>query len=181
MTGFSNAAHDSRVFSSTHIYHYPSEYFAPGQYVLADSAYSATRYLIPPYKAPAANKTENKAFNRLLSSCRVDIEHAFGVLKGRWRSLTGLRVRITKKAQYEYACMWITACIVLHNILLEVRDEWGKDEGWWTAEQQEEHDEGLIQLASDDSTGVNKREEVKKMVLETSRWIKQGERWMKVR
>ena len=83
LTGFSNAAHDSRVFSSTQLYHHPEDFFSPGQYLLADSAYAASRYLVAPYKAPAANKAENKAFNKLLSSCRVNIEHAFGVLKGR--------------------------------------------------------------------------------------------------
>ena len=182
LTGFSNATHDSRVFSSTQLYYHPEEYFSPGQYLLADSAYSATRYLTPPYKAPAANKAENRSFNKLLSSCRVDIEHAFGVLKGRWRSLTGLRIRITNKAQYEYACMWITACVVLHNILLEVRDEWREDEGWWTREEQEEHDEGLQQLLNPEHhTGQQKREEVKRTVLEMNGWRQHGGQWTRQR
>lgn len=39
LTGFSNAAHDSRVFSSTQFYHHPENFFSPGQYLLADSRF----------------------------------------------------------------------------------------------------------------------------------------------
>ena len=80
--------------------------------------------------------------------------------------------------------MWITACLVLHNILLDVRDEWAEDEGWWTREEQEDHDDELQQLANqnqENSTGNQKREEVKKTVLEQNGWQRQGGQWSKGR
>ena len=40
--------------------------------------------------------------------------------------------------------MWITACIVLHNILLDLNDTWNQEEGWWSEEEQEEHGEDLL-------------------------------------
>ena len=88
--------------------------------------------MIPPYKAPYTLRRNNQKFNRRLSSIRIDIEHAFGMLKGRWKSLTGLRLIFTNHQQYEYACMWIIACMVLHNILLDLNDTWDQKEGWWS-------------------------------------------------
>lgn len=88
------------------------------------------------------------------------------MLKGRWKSLTGLRLILVNHKQYEYACTWITACIVLHNILLDLNDTWDQEEGWWSEEEQEEHDEDLFQLnQQDEREGANMHETVKHMVL----------------
>jgi len=84
---------------------------------------------MPPYKKPAALQRPNKSFNYYLSKIRIDIEHAFGILKGRWKSLCGLRLSIMNNAQYQYAVEWIVACVVLHNILLEIGDDW--NQGRW--------------------------------------------------
>lgn len=43
--------------------------------------------------------------------------------------------------------MWITACLVLHNILLDLDDNWKEDEGWWTNEYEEEYDKDMIILS----------------------------------
>ena len=167
LTGFSNATHDARVWAHTCLQQDPEIYFSTGQYILADSAYTSIEYLVPPYKAPHARSKEIRQFNRRLSSARIDIEHAFGILKGRWKSLTGLRLLLNSHKQFEYACMWLTACVVLHNILLDLDDAWGEDEGWWTEEEQEEHDTELLSLTpSQRHDGHNKQEAVKAMVLE---------------
>ena len=60
-------------------------YFSPGEYLLGDAAYSNTSYLIGPCKSPYTGEKSNRRFNRKLSSVlyvHVDIEHAFGMLKG---------------------------------------------------------------------------------------------------
>lgn len=36
--------------------------------------------------------------------------------------------------------------MVLHNILLDLNDTWDEKEGWWSEQEQEEHDEDLLQL-----------------------------------
>ena len=64
------------------------------EYLLADKAYEIDKHLITPYKMPIARLPSHKAFNRAHSVERVKIEHAFGVLKGRWPSLKSLRIRI---------------------------------------------------------------------------------------
>ena len=132
MTGFSNITHESRVWAATQIHQHPIQYFTPGQYLLGDSAYSPTKYMIPLYKALHTLRHSNQKFNRRLSSIRIDIEHAFGMLKSQWKSLTGLRLILTNHHQYEYACIWITVCMVLHNILLNLNDTWDQEEGWWS-------------------------------------------------
>lgn len=105
LTGFSNAMHDARVWGHTNIHRNPTAYLSPGQYILGDAAYTPTKYMVPPYKAPEANRSENHAFNKQLSHIRIDIEHTFGMLKGRWKSLTGMRLIITDNKKYEFACM----------------------------------------------------------------------------
>lgn len=95
LTGFSNTIHNLRVWAATRINQHPTRYFTSGQYLLGDSAYSPTKYMIPPYKAPHTLCRSNQKFNCRLSSICIDIEYAFGMLKGRWKSLTGLRLILT--------------------------------------------------------------------------------------
>ncbi len=167
LVGFSNITHDSRVCAATQIHQHLTRFFTPGQYLLGDSADSPTKYMVPPYKAPYTSHRSNRKFNRRLSSIHIDIEHAFGMLKDRWKSLTELRLIFTNHQQYEYACMWITACMVLHNILLDLNDTWDEKEGWWTEEELEEYDEDLFQRSQqEEGEGVDMRETVKQLVLE---------------
>ena len=62
-------------------------YFSPGEYLLGDAAYTNTNYIVSPYKVPLTQEPSNCHFNRKLSSLRIDIEHTFGILKGRWAVL----------------------------------------------------------------------------------------------
>jgi DDE superfamily endonuclease len=50
---------------------------------------------------------------------RINIEHAFGVLKARWPSLRCLPVRIRTDIRKDHTRVikWIMACLVLHNFL----------------------------------------------------------------
>lgn len=166
LSGWPNSQHDARVFASSALNRRSTEFFDDNQYVLADSAYACCDHLIPPYKNPAALKLVNKRFNRKLSSIRIDIEHAFGMLKGRWNSLTGLRLCLYNEQQYEYMVQWITACVVLHNILLTLSDIWDIEDGWWTEEEEEEHEEDLLIIQAEQTrTGMDRREVLKGIVL----------------
>ena len=170
LTGYSAATHDSRVYSRSQLQLNPQNFFSTGQYLLGDSAYVLTSTVVVPYKAPLSANKENRTFNKRLSHLRVDIEHTFGILKGRWGSLKGLRIMINSQQRYEYSCMWIYACIVLHNILCDLKDDWAEDEeeggSWWTPEEAIEHDQEVAELARrETSEGNDKREEVKRMVL----------------
>ena len=62
--------------------------------------------------------------------------------------------------------MWITVCVVLHNILIDIHDEWSEEKGWWSTEDEEEHDVQLLNLSQrEQMEGTDKRKEVKHLVL----------------
>ena len=65
------------------------------------------------------------------------------MLKGRWKSLCGLRLKVDTDEHYEYEIQWIIACVVLHNVLLDVQDSWTENEGWWMPEVDAEHESDL--------------------------------------
>ena len=133
---------------------------------MGDAVYSNTSYLIGPYKSPYTREKSNRQFNQKLSSVRVDIEHAFGTLKGRWESLMGLRLIIRSREKYKLAVKWITMCCILHNILVDLKDDWDREEGWWTEEEIYGHNQELLAMSrSEESAGMIKREIIKEMVL----------------
>lgn len=52
---------------------------------------------------------------------------------------------------------------MLHNILVNINDNWERNEGWWSREV---YDEELLVLNEDQvQRGLQKKEQVKKMVL----------------
>jgi hypothetical protein len=115
------------------------------QYLLDDSAYSNIIYLIASYKALHVNNSDIWRFNKRLSRIQIDIEHAFDILKSRWKSLIDLRLQIRDIKDYTYAIRWIIACVVLHNILVDIQNDWDEEEEWWTTED-ESYDKELKQL-----------------------------------
>ena len=70
---------------------------------------------------------ENTVFNELFSSARIVIEHVNGLLKGRFCSLRGLRIQVKTANDFRRINEWICVCLVLHNILLRLRDSWNEE------------------------------------------------------
>jgi len=99
------------------LYKNPQEHFSQGEYVLTDSAYGLTLNCIPAYKAPAANLSDNTAFNYCLARSRVMSGHCIGVLKSRWASLREMRQQIRCRKVMEILVDWVEACCLLHNML----------------------------------------------------------------
>lgn len=86
-------------------------------HLLGDSAYACSDHLLTPYRDNGHLTARQKNFNRKLSSCRVYIEHTFGLLKQRFRQLYYCKLRGLK-----YLCHFIRATCVLHN-LCDMEDE----------------------------------------------------------
>ena len=121
-TGYLGSVHDARVLRSSTFQQ------AEGQIILStplkdvdnvkirplllsDRAYPATLWQVKPYKQIIMLNHSQKKFNKALSSARVTIERAFGVLKGHWRCLLK---RLDNNL--ENIPDIILACCVLHNI-----------------------------------------------------------------
>ncbi len=119
------SVHDSTIWKSTSLYRQRSELFSPEAYLLADKAYSLDRYVITPYKEPIARQQSYKRFNIIHSRARVNIEHAFGILKARWQTLLhGLPLYI-RNAKKDHLCAthWMLSSIVLHNMLISLSED----------------------------------------------------------
>jgi hypothetical protein len=102
----------------------PEKYFNRKQFLLADSAYTNDCYVVPAFKGKHLLKRRNINFNYHLAQSRVRIEHAIGILKGRFASLREIRTQIRNAEEMKGAVKWIVTCIILHNLLADLKDRW---------------------------------------------------------
>jgi hypothetical protein len=141
--GWPGSAHDARAFSESSFFRFMNDHIAaareenPGDkwYVLGDSAYPLSDWLMKPYPQLADDDTGPRlSFNIGHARQRVAVENAFGRLKQRWRQLFCLEV-----TEVATAVLWTHTCMLLHNFcelrndqleaseLAKIRD-WLKDE-----------------------------------------------------
>ncbi|XP_050337927.1 uncharacterized protein LOC126764177 [Bactrocera neohumeralis] len=90
---------------------------SPQYHLLGDGAYPLETFLMVPYKDNGYLTQEQKRFNYVLSSTRVIIEQAFGILKKKFRILNYLEIQNLILAKHI-----IMACMVLHNFIIDNED-----------------------------------------------------------
>eukprot|EP00111_Clytia_hemisphaerica_P017463 TCONS_00051681-protein len=85
-----------------------------GSYILGDSAYPLSPTLLTPYKKSGKGLNPvQRHFNYVLSSTRVTIERAFGLLKGKFQRLNHIEMdNIANINQLIYTC------IIIHNFCI---------------------------------------------------------------
>lgn len=108
------SVHDARIFANSNIKNI-IEHF-PG-HLIGDSAYPCRQYLMIPITNPTTNP--EMQFNKSLSSTRMKIECAFGILKRRFACLDK---KLATKLETSIAI--IVSCFVLHNYAIKHRDNW---------------------------------------------------------
>ncbi|XP_044763942.1 protein ANTAGONIST OF LIKE HETEROCHROMATIN PROTEIN 1-like isoform X1 [Coccinella septempunctata] len=90
--GEPGSLHDARLLRRSALYATISDNpdFIGEYYLLGDSAYSNLDWIVTPYPDTEFLSENQKIFNQRLSSKRVVVKNAFGLLKGRFRRLKGL-------------------------------------------------------------------------------------------
>ena len=131
--GFPGSMHDSRVLRNSALYRrINNNELLTGPTVrvggreikpvlLGDSAYPLSTWLLKPYPE-STNDPPEINFNKELSSGRVSVECAYGILKGRWRIL---QKRLD--SNIAFTSQIIIACCILHNFCIEAGDLWDDD------------------------------------------------------
>jgi DDE superfamily endonuclease len=79
--------------------------------LVADSAYTASKYVLPAIKQSLVNNLQQRTFNKKHSATRNVVERVFGVTVARWRVLLK-RVDV----HIDMVPMVVTTCCILHNL-----------------------------------------------------------------
>ncbi|MGO2587356.1 MAG: transposase family protein [Streptococcus thermophilus] len=126
--GESGRRHDARVFQRRRVPSYmenPDRYFPDGAYLLGDSAYPLSQYLITPYSQAESNADTTKAqFNEVFSGMRQLIETAFGRMVIKWRFLS----KYIYLLDSERVIRVVTCCLILHNFCIDMNEKDGEEE-----------------------------------------------------
>ena len=119
---------DSTAFRSTTLFRSAEENqvvaLTNKRYIVGDAAYPLTVWLLKPFQKGCPRYSDNDNYNFMLSSCRVCIERAFGILTQRWRALN-----FANQCSIEHIKAFIQCCVRLHNICIDriVKDGYFED------------------------------------------------------
>lgn len=116
--GEPGSLHDSRVLRRSNLFataqSEPESLFPNDTFILGDSAYAATSWLVPPFKDYGNLSESQRNFNKLHSSTRIVVENAFGLLKTRFRRL----LHFTEQTNLCFVVNIIVSACILHNICI---------------------------------------------------------------
>ncbi|KAK3908404.1 Protein ALP1-like [Frankliniella fusca] len=116
--------HDTRVLRRSELYniaeHQLEDLFPNGKFLLGDKGYIGVgrNWIVTPFKDYGNLTAEQTDFNVRVSSTRVVVEQAFGILKSRFRYLRG----IMRLRDVHFAARLVVACCVLHNVCIRSGD-----------------------------------------------------------
>jgi hypothetical protein len=87
-------------------------------HVLADAGYLMLPYMLTPYEITSTMPRSEVVYNYKHSKTRIVVECALGLLKGRFRKLSMLLNQKNTTSMAEL----IIACMLVHNLLIDVHD-----------------------------------------------------------
>ncbi|MBW0557665.1 hypothetical protein O181_097380 [Austropuccinia psidii MF-1] len=94
------------------------ELYEKDQYLLADSAYASSPWVVP------AQNEDNCSFNYCIEKSRVRIKHAIGISKEGWFSLREMRNQMGDDCEIEYFVSWVVSFMILNTMSAQIGDEW---------------------------------------------------------
>jgi hypothetical protein len=156
VVGYPGSVADSVVWAQSDFMTNPSLYLSDGQWLLSDAGYALSAVQCTPYRQPEAELPHHKLFNFYFSAARVCIEHCNGIWKGRFSSLKGLKTQVKEINDFKRINEWIVSCIILHNILIQLKDSWENEE----AEEDVEDNYNLVIQQNTTTVGDNLRQRV---------------------
>ena len=162
LLGIAGSGYDNSVFEQSKMAQTPHRYFSPGEHLIADAGYASSWYLCVPYKHPAAAVPINKIYNDLFSENRVPIENVNGSVKSRLCSLRGIRTQIREHKDFELVNRHIFACLILHNIMVDYKDD---DFEYEEEDIIEEHDNVVDEILVHNQSGYELRNIVQQDLL----------------
>lgn len=118
--GYPGCTHDARVFKNSPVAQFlrNPEYFINNSHIIGDGAYTIHPNVMVPFRENGHLTVRQQNFNYCLSSTRMAIEKAFGMLKVRFRILLDCVGPTDVKRIPEL----VIACCVLHNLCLMHND-----------------------------------------------------------
>lgn len=117
------SVHDQRVWRNSSIANNSDRCFSPGEYLIGDSAFANTSYVVPAYKkfdeCYVQNGGRGKAeLNKLLATLRVRTEHTNGIWKGRFPCLRSIPMKVSSRASMVRLLKYVRATAILHNLFV---------------------------------------------------------------
>ena len=93
------------------------------EFIFVDLGFKRETFAVPPYKGKEGKLKHNAEFNHAQRKGRVKVEHVNGCIKARFGSLKKIPIDVRSDTDHERCSAWITTCVIMHNILLFLRDE----------------------------------------------------------
>jgi hypothetical protein len=119
--GWPGFVHDNRVWRNSSLFTQCRDQFSPKQYLLGDTAFTASSIMVPPFKlTPGCGLPQGRStFNTLLAKPRVKSEHCIGIFKGRFPFFRCIRLKLGNKLHMRRIIDYVQGGVVLHNLLLD--------------------------------------------------------------
>lgn len=160
MCNWPASASDQAIFDASTFAQQPYNYLKKNEeFIFTDLGFKREVFSVPPYKGAEARIEHNALFNHAQRVGRVkvfvnallfcivvtetQVEHANGVIKARFASLKSIPIDIRSADDMPRCSSWITACVILHNILISLRDQFE-----YANESSSSDDEGNVDFAN---------------------------------
>ncbi len=164
--GWPGAAADSTIMASSLIAKDPRKFLNVGEeFIFADLGFKRENYVITPFKGESACQRHNQLFNRAQRVGRCRIEHVNGCLKARFSSLKAIPIDVKSKEDVESCHAWVKGCIILHNMLV-----WMQDDYDFVLPEDEEEQDVFIEDEVENVSGKDMQEMVRDRWLRSQGW-----------
>jgi hypothetical protein len=143
--GWPGSVHDNCVWSNFKIVQNPRYYFSPKEYLVGDSAFTNSLYLVTSYKRASGQAVLPSGQSwYVLNIPRSGVENTIGIWKGRFPWLHDIRLRVRHRNSMVKVIKFVYATIILHNLCIRTpyQNDWITDDGESESDSEQGHAEG---------------------------------------